>query len=207
MRIVLISSPGRNQGEAELVTEMFKIGLDYFHLKKPNYSISRAENYIQRIPEEYHPRIFIHNNYSLVTKYKLAGIHLNKKSKKPDWYQKLRIAYYRSRRPDLKVTASYSKLSNLHFDPPIYEHCFLSPIFESISESNYQPAFQDRGLMEALKKSQNPIIALGGVEFDKIQKVAELGFHGIGLLGVIWNDSHPILAFKEILEVVKKIEE
>ena len=204
MRIVLISSPGRNHGEAELVAEMFQMGLDFFHLKKPSYSKELLANYLDRIPAEFHPQIFIHSHYTLALKYNVAGIHLNKKSKKPEWYRKLRVAYVRFRRKDIKVTASYSKLSNLHFDPPIYEHAFLSPIFESISESNYQPAFQERGLMEALGLSQNPIIALGGVEMDKIEKVIDLGFHGIGLLGVVWNDTHPVLAYKEIKQKVEK---
>ncbi len=198
MRIVLISSPGRNKGEPELVTEMFQAGLDYFHLKKPNFSTERLANYLDRIPAEFHPKIFLHSKYPLVLEYNVGGIHLNKKSNKPNWYRSLRVSYIKFRRKDIKVTASYSKLSNLHFDQALYEHAFLSPVFESISEGNYQPAFQERGLIEALAQAKNPIIALGGVEMDKIEKVIDLGFHGLALLGVVWNDTHPVMAFKEI---------
>jgi thiamine-phosphate pyrophosphorylase len=201
---VLISSPGRNKGEPEMVTAMFEAGLDCFHLKKPKYSNEQIIEYLNRIPIEFHPKIFLHSNYRLAIKFKVAGIHLNKKSNKPNWYRKLRVYYVKFRRKDIKVSASYSKLSNLHFDPPIYDHAFLSPIFESISEGNYQPAFQERGLMEALSRSKNPIVALGGVEMDKIEKVIDLGFDGLALLGVVWNDSHPLLAFKEIKERVQK---
>lgn len=203
MKIIIISPPSRIKGEPEVVTEMFKQGLMYFHLKKPGFSEDVMIDYLKRIPEEFHPRIFIHNNYSLVTKFNLAGIHLNKKSRKPGWYQQLRLAYLRYKRKDIKVTASYSKLANLYFDPPIYEYAFLSPIFESLSEGKYHPAFKERGLMEALQKSKNPIIAYGGVEMDKIEKVIDLGFQGMALLGVVWNDSHPLAAFQEIQNMVK----
>jgi thiamine-phosphate pyrophosphorylase len=203
VKIVVISPPSRTKGEPETVTEMFKMGLMHFHLKKPGYEEDKLIEYLDRIPSEYHPRIFLHNHYSLITKYNVAGIHLNKKSKKPGWYQQLRLTYLRYRRNDLKVTASYSKLASLYFDPPIYEYAFLSPIFESLSEGKYHPAFKERGLMEALQRAQNPIIAYGGVEMDKIEKVIDLGFQGMALLGVVWNDTHPLLAFQEILDKVK----
>ncbi len=89
-----------------------------------------------------------------------------------------------------------------------YEYAFLSPIFDSISKVGYKSNFdlqtlQSRVLGTKLLKCKN-IIALGGIDEDKIETVRELGFAGVAVLGAIWNSENPIEKFKRIKEKCQK---
>ncbi|MGM0579179.1 MAG: thiamine phosphate synthase [Bacteroidota bacterium] len=81
-----------------------------------------------------------------------------------------------------------------------YEYAFLSPIFNSISKKGYKSAFDLMELREVLKGKNGKIIALGGIDEDKIEKVKEAGFSGIALLGAIWHNEDSIGKYKKIKE-------
>ncbi len=44
------------------------------------------------------------------------------------------------------------------------------------------------------------VIALGGVNIEKIEQVMDMGFDGMALLGGIWKSGNPIAQFKNIKE-------
>jgi hypothetical protein len=44
------------------------------------------------------------------------------------------------------------------------------------------------------------IIALGGMNEDKVETVRNLGFSGIALLGAIWQNENPVGKFKQVQE-------
>ena len=88
-----------------------------------------------------------------------------------------------------------------------YNYALLSPIFDSISKIGYKSNFDLQEVKSFLQRRRN-IIALGGVDEDKIETVRELGFAGVALLGAIWQSENPIEKFKRILrscsEVIRK---
>lgn len=86
-----------------------------------------------------------------------------------------------------------------------YEYAFLAPIFDSISKQGYKSKFSDRlynflqfdaGLISAIKGKN--IIALGGIDEDKISLVRKTGFVGVAVLGAVWNSKNPVEKFKRI---------
>jgi len=87
-----------------------------------------------------------------------------------------------------------------------YEYAFLSPIFDSISKRGYTSKFRleshelaQVGKSELMRAIRNrKIIALGGIEENKISLCRELGFLGVAVLGALWNDKDPIEKFKRI---------
>jgi phosphoribosylformimino-5-aminoimidazole carboxamide ribonucleotide (ProFAR) isomerase len=81
-----------------------------------------------------------------------------------------------------------------------YDYAFLSPVFDSISKAGYQSKFNLSFLKEALKNRSEKIIALGGIDEDKLDTVKELGFAGIAMLGAIWQSENPVEKFKQIRE-------
>ena len=70
-----------------------------------------------------------------------------------------------------------------------YEYAFLSPIFDSISKVDYKSKFDLKELKE--KIANKNIIALGGIDEDKIKICSEMGFAGVAVLGAIWNSKSP----------------
>lgn len=77
MKLIIITSPDFLPGEARILTELFKAGLDLLHLRKPEAEIYEVESLLQEIPMEYRSRIVIHDFFLLKEKYSLGGIHLN----------------------------------------------------------------------------------------------------------------------------------
>lgn len=87
-----------------------------------------------------------------------------------------------------------------------YDYAFLSPIFNSISKAGYKSNYDLRVIKGFLKNRNEKIIALGGIDEDKIDAVKNLGFQGIALLGAIWQSENPVEKFKRIKEKWLKIE-
>jgi hypothetical protein len=86
-----------------------------------------------------------------------------------------------------------------------YEYAFLSPIFDSISKKDYKSKFSDRLYNFLLFDPElihtitgKNIIALGGIDEDKIALVRRAGFSGVAVLGAIWNSKNPVEKFKRI---------
>lgn len=81
-----------------------------------------------------------------------------------------------------------------------YEYAFLSPVFDSISKVGYASKFDWQMLKASLTTKKDKIIALGGVDEDKLNMIRDLGFSGIALLGAIWQNETPVEKFKQIKE-------
>ena len=71
MKLIIITSPDFLPGEARILTELFKAGLDLLHLRKPEAEIYEVESLLQEIPMEYRSRIVIHDFFLLKEKYSL----------------------------------------------------------------------------------------------------------------------------------------
>lgn len=85
---------------------------------------------------------------------------------------------------------------------------FLSPVFDSISKQGYKSNFSDRmhkftqlkpELMAAIKGKK--IVALGGVDEDKIELLRKVGFAGAAILGAIWENKDPMKKFLRIKNI------
>ncbi len=92
-----------------------------------------------------------------------------------------------------------------------YEYAFLSPIFDSISKVGYKSKFSHRLHKFSQIKSElisaisgKNIIALGGIDEDKIETCRKLGFAGVAVLGAIWQSKNPLEKFKRIKEKWQK---
>lgn len=71
---------------------------------------------------------------------------------------------------------------------PLFDACFLSPIFPSISKKGYSGTFTEQELCKHLQTKKVKVIALGGIEWHKIQQLHAWGFDGAAVLGTIWGD-------------------
>ena len=63
-------------------------------------------------------------------------------------------------------------------------YLFLSPIFDSISKPGYRAAFSAE---ELRGKVDGRVFALGGVTFEQLPYIQELGFGGAAMLGAAWR--------------------
>ena len=196
MKLILITTPTYYVEEDQILTALFEEGLDILHLRKPQTSPVYAERLLTLLPEKYHDRIVVHDNFYLKDEYNLKGIHLN------------------SRNPEIPANYSGHVSASCHSFEEVLakkketDYLFLSPIFDSISKKGYQSAFTAEELKEASRKGiidQN-IIALGGIDESTIEQAKELNFGGVALMGGLWSkfDSNSDFNYQELLSHFRK---
>ena len=108
------------------------------------------------------------------------------------------MKYIKIRRPKIEITAAYHTIGSLKIANPGYSYVFLSPIFNSISKLGYKSTFSEDSLEQMLRKTSYDVIALGGVDEDKIEQARKWGFSGVAVLGSVWKSKDPIEKFKRI---------
>jgi len=103
------------------------------------------------------------------------------------------------------ISTSFHSLGQLDEDYGSLDYAFLSPMFDSISKSKYYSAgFDTEELRTTLKALHFPVIALGGIDDNKISRLHKLGFKGAAILGAIWNSEDPINEFIKIQKECEK---
>lgn len=197
---ILFTYPEALPHETLLVKNLMKEEWDFLHVRKPDYSKSELINYLELIPE-FHHKIVLHSHYELIHEFDLAGISLNKKmlhkiSMKDELSSACDVRELTISNGELLVYGQKADLVTYaaHFFGEVQQlpfkadYIFLSPIFDSISKTGYKAAFEDLEVLKAfLKQEKNRIIALGGINQERIDVCGQLGFDGYAMLGDIWK--------------------
>jgi len=184
--IILISNPAPVKDEHEIIRQIFEEGLEVFHLRKKEFQENEMRAFIENIPEKYRGKIVLHSHYHLAAEYGLKGIHVPSTFKGKTSGGTLSVSFH-----------SPEEIQKLELP---FDCGFLSPVFDSISKEGYKSQFNSDELKLFLKDRKEKIIALGGMDEDKIETVKDQGFSGIALLGAIWLSEHPVEKFKRIKE-------
>lgn len=181
--LLVITSPRILPDETSICNLLFDRGLEILHLRKPQASVEVYEQFIQKIRPCYHSRIVIHDHYKLAKRYPLRGIHLKSRQgeKAADYPQYSHISI---------SCHSLEEIRQLPFKPT---YCFLSPVFDSLSKTDYRTPFST--IPDINKQSYPfPVIALGGITPDKIPLCRQHGFKGAAVLGYIWEKPEEAVA-------------
>jgi thiamine-phosphate pyrophosphorylase len=190
MKIFVISNPLNIPGEHDLINALLEEGLEYFHLRKPEFSETEMTSFLKEIKPNFLKKISIHSHYKLIEKYNLKGIHLTNKYLEAVDKKELKDIFKLAAKRNLQLSTSIHNIEEI--EDLKYNYVFLSPVFDSISKAYYKSSFNLEDLKEILKNTKSleiypEIIALGGIEENKIEKVIEMDFDGFALMGKIWN--------------------
>ncbi|NOQ26601.1 MAG: hypothetical protein GQ564_14680 [Bacteroidales bacterium] len=178
METIIISSPEKIDKEEYFISLLFDQGLEYFHLRKPNWMKSQVVDLLNKIPSQYHNKIISHDNWDLMSDFDLGGIHIREKDK-----------HLISTKNSNFHSIAVHNLQELYKIEKEFKYAFLSPVFNSISKENVKAAYDLDGLkVKFLKnKPEVPVYALGGIDLENILTAKEIGFDGVAILGFIWN--------------------
>lgn len=170
--VIAITSPYSIPDEVVRISRILYSGqADIVHIRKPRWEEEEVRRLIEGIPEDLHPRLKLHDHFSLLQRFRLAGVHLNSRNSKP---------------PEIAISVSRS-LHEIEQLPHSrhYDYVTLSPIYDSISKEGYRSHFSMEELKPYLKEYR--VVALGGVTPEKIPELKESGFIGAAMLGHFWN--------------------
>ena len=137
-------------------------------------------------------------------KYNLKGIHLSSKDRKSGLRNWLKIKSLKQKKPFLRVSTSFTAISDLNTYNDLYDYVLLSPIFDSKLKKNHQTGFKEYNLTSATQRSNYNVVALGGLDIQNIKKAFNMGFWGCAFLSTIWNSANPIETFQELKSKCKE---
>lgn len=170
MKILAITTDYEFPCEIEAIELMLRSGIDTVHLRKTSWNYDKTARFISCISEDLHPRIRLHDHFELLDQFNLAGVHLNSRNPVPPEG----ISSVSRSCHSLKEVEEYSHL----------EYVTLSPIFNSISKTNYPAQFSGENLKRAASNAN--VVALGGVMPVHFNSLFKAGFYGAAMLGWLW---------------------
>lgn len=193
MKLIVISNPTNFKNEHEILCSLFESGLEYFHLRKPDFSKEEMESFLEQIPLKYLNKIVLHSHHDLLEKYNLKGKHISS--------TKLNL------KGDSKyISTSFHTLEEIENCKEKYDYVFLSPIFDSISKRGYSSNFDKKQLPDFFTNHPKTvdIIALGGINKNTVFDAMKIGFDGVAVLGGLWMSNNPLQTFNHLLKICKE---
>lgn len=188
---VLLSSENKIQNEGAICNELFHCGLPLLHLRKPEVEKEYFLNLLKYIDPKFHSKISLHQHHDLAETFKIGALHYTEKHR-TSLGNSLNEELQTKKAKGLKLSTSIHSLENyFHIG---FDYQFLSPLFDSISKTNYL------GKQIKLEKNYKNIIGLGGINSSNIFKAKEWSYSGIAVLGAVWNSKNPLLAFSDVME-------
>jgi thiamine-phosphate pyrophosphorylase len=206
--LIVISPETRIENEGGLITSFFEQGLEFYHLRKPEWDEALMGSFIRTISPEFYNRIVIHSHFILAENYSLKGIHLSEINRKLAVNADLKAAGLTEGMQ--LISSSIHAFEEIPTAKCPFEYMFLSPVFDSISKRDYKSRFDLEFLEQQLHcrnsaKIPGPkIIALGGLSATTIVRANQMGFSGVAVLGAIWESKNPSKAFQDIRNIVSK---
>ncbi len=194
MKLLVISSPGQVYNEANIINQLFKLGLQYFHIRKPEDSEEQVKTLISGIYPEFYSRLAIHQHHGLAEEFKIKRLHFTESERK----KQSRNALRRLTDKGFNLSTSIHDLALL---PSLedYKYVFFGPVYDSISKPDYKSELE-RGF-KINNTSQTPlIIAIGGICADKLDSIKKMNFDGAAVLGSVWKNSEEAVRNFETLQ-------
>lgn len=190
--LIVISNHTPVEQENKLINALFDEGLAVFHLRKPDISRKELNHLLINIDKRHHSKIALHQHHELADYFGTNRLHYTEKD---------RIDYegslINSNMSSFTLSTSIHQLASYISLPAIFDYCFLSPVFNSISKPEYHSLLTPNFTLPL--KTKTKIIALGGISSATIPDVKKFGFDGIAVLGSIWRaPEFAVLNFKKI---------
>lgn len=176
MKLILLTPPDFFVEEDKILTALFEEGLTSFI-----YGNRTRSRFIRNACSHYCRKVII-IKLSYTTFLSERRIQLTRHT--PE--RKESGASGRLQRTYQQIFPSYRRVES---GKENFNYVFLSPIFDSISKSNYTSAFD----MEVLKQASahgiidKRVMALGGITTENMAVAKDFGFGGVVVLGDLWN--------------------
>ncbi|SHG38280.1 thiamine phosphate synthase [Pedobacter caeni] len=192
MELIVISSPGFFEGEASLINQLFESGMERFHLRKEGMEKHRYEALLGNILPEYRERVALHQFHELAADFGIRRLHFPELQRKSGKHLLLPPS------EDIILSTSIHQIDQLT-DLKYFNYTFYGPVFQSISKKDYPSTLPEGFLLK------NPtglkVVALGGIDAEKIPLLRQMNFEGAALLGCLWNEPElAVMNFKKSLE-------
>jgi thiamine-phosphate pyrophosphorylase len=190
--LIVISNPTPVEQEHLIINALFDEGLAIFHLRKPGFSRKEMNQLLIHIDKRHHSKIALHQHHELADYFGTNRLHFAETDRIASEHSLIN-----SDMSTFTLSTSIHQLAAYASLPAIFDYCFLSPVFNSISKPGYHSLITPGFKLPS--KTQTRLIALGGISSQTIPAVKKFDFDGIAILGSIWKTPETaVLNFKKI---------
>lgn len=184
MRHRVLTTPYFFDEEANLINQLFELGLPCLHLRKPKATTVAVAQLLDAIDDKYHYQIILHQDHKLALEYDLLGVHLTEETRKKHIATDS-LLEFRNTFAGFELGTAIHAVDRLHQLPICFDYAFVSPVFDSISKEGYTA--QHHWKASDWQDLPFDIIGLGGMNIETIPLAKQRGFSEIALLGALWS--------------------
>ena len=190
---VILSHPTKIENEASFINQMFKEGMRYFHLRKPDYSEDEIRDLMQQISSSYYPCIAFHQHHQIAKEFKVKRLHYTEAARKN--LRDIDITMLKAQLFHLSTSVhSFEEYKSLMRG---FDYAFAGPVFDSISKHDYK-AGDIKNTIHVNEKHLTKLIAIGGITKNNCKEAMSYGFDGVAVLGSIWQSNDPVQEFIQL---------
>jgi thiamine-phosphate pyrophosphorylase len=206
MKLALLSPPYDRVDEIAIVQALVDVGLDRYHLRKPNWSEVQVASWLEGLPDCVKGIVYLHSHHGLAAHFPVAGIHFRDERTIPEESVALVPR-------GCKTSRSCHDLAALEAVLGSYDSVLFGPVFPSLSKPGYGPL--RKSALDSLKAAlgrrdpaarRTEVFAIGGVMTRRLPICQDLGFDGMAVLGAVWTASDPVMAFVECLGATRRLD-
>lgn len=176
--------------------KLLPLGITTIQLRIKDLTGSELENEIKKgvaIAEQYSARLFINDEWQLAIKHQAYGVHLGQED-------------LSNADVDLIYQANLRLGISTHSNEEIARACTIKPSYIAFGPiyptTSKKMAFGPQGLDQLKHRVQTlnyPVVAIGGINRQRISDVLATGVDGIALISAITQAEDPIATAQELL--------
>ncbi|MBV8254785.1 MAG: thiamine phosphate synthase [Chitinophaga sp.] len=189
--IWVFTAPHPVKGEIEIIKDLLQAGAHKVVLRKPDWTAQQYTALLEKMDAQFYRQIIIRDNCWLYKSFRLGGVHWSRENR--EMLLPAQLQKWVSNHPH--SSTGVHTLSEIASLDGIFNYLLLSPVFNSISKTDYDGRFM--GIAPAVKYSR--LIALGGIHERNIDLLPGWNFSGAAVLGYIWQ--HPNQALNKLQQL------
>lgn len=152
---------------------------------------------LQEVLAPFQIPLIINDHLSLAQTLNADGIHLGQSDGDP--------VFAKSLFPHKIIGLSIEEMDNVEKANQLSSISYVaaSSVFPTPSKQNVKTIWQIEGLRQLVEKSCHPVVAIGGIDLDNLQAVADTGIAGVAIIRAIHNAQNPLQTihrFRQILD-------
>ncbi|GAC1493024.1 MAG: thiamine phosphate synthase [Flavisolibacter sp.] len=152
---------------------------------------------------DYRHHSALHQHHEIAKEYKMERLHFTEAKRNEICEEALKAL----KTDNNRLSTSIHNINTYNTLSSAFDYTFFGPVFNSISKQGYTSSVK-HDFVFPVKKSYPKVIAIGGIEATNIQKLFNMQFDGVAVLGMIWqNLEESIQQFKAVQKAWKRTDQ
>jgi hydroxymethylpyrimidine kinase/phosphomethylpyrimidine kinase/thiamine-phosphate diphosphorylase len=180
---------------------LLPLGVKTIQLRIKDLQAKQLEEEIKRsvfLAKKYSAQLFVNDYWELAIKFGASGIHLGQED-----LEKADVSLIHKSGLYLGIsTHCYYEVAAAHTHNPSYIAC--GPIYSTTSK--IMP-FNPQGIKQLLrwrKTLQYPLVAIGGINLERVSNILNAGIEGVSLISAITKATDPCAVTKQFLKITSE---